>query len=199
MGEVETISDAQLELRYWPHWLPADAAWEAYARLRDEIAWEHGEVKLFGKTYKEPRLSAWYGDQQAVYTYSGKTLAPKPWTPLLLELKDKLEAQTGTAFNSVLLNLYRDGLDSMGAHSDNEPELGPEPAIASLSLGAVRRFVLRHKREHTRRHELLLAHGSLLLMSGPTQQHWKHSLPKTKGVDQPRINLTFRKQVTSNS
>lgn len=138
----------------------------------------------------EPRLSAWYGD--AAYTYSGKTRQPHAWMPILDALRQRIEIACQARFNSVLLNLYRNGQDSMGLHSDDEPELGPEPLIASLSLGAERRFVLRHKTLTDQRHTLTLAHGSLLLMAGRTQHAWKHGLPKAKSVAEPRINLTFR-------
>jgi alkylated DNA repair dioxygenase AlkB len=138
-----------------------------------------------------PRLSAWYGDAGAVYTYSGLRLEPLPWTPVLLEIKQATERLSGTRFNSVLLNLYRDGQDSMGWHSDDEPELGPEPVIASVSLGALRRFVFQHKKRRWRI-ALDLEPGSVLLMAGATQHHWRHALPKTRRPVAPRINLTFR-------
>lgn len=183
------------ELSYWPDFLPAKTADDLLSRLLKEIAWTQGEVKLFGRLIPEPRLSAWYGDADADYSYSGKRLQPLPWTPLLSELRHRVEAHVADfmprPFNSVLLNLYRDGHDSMGLHSDDERELGPEPVIASVSLGAPRRFVLRHKLSGER-HELLLDHGSLLLMYGRCQHDWKHGLPKHKRCEQPRVNLTFR-------
>lgn len=188
----QTWSAPDLKLAYWPDFLPAAEADALFTCLLATIAWEQGQIRLFGKEIPEPRLSAWYGDPGTVYSYSGKTLAPLPWTPELQDLRTRISAHCGTAFNSVLLNLYRNGHDSMGAHSDDEPELGPAPTIASLSLGAERRFTLRHKREPERRHELCLGHGSLLLMSPPTQAHWKHALPKASKCDAPRINLTFR-------
>ncbi|PKL74863.1 MAG: alpha-ketoglutarate-dependent dioxygenase AlkB [Candidatus Melainabacteria bacterium HGW-Melainabacteria-1] len=195
-------------LIYLPDFLAAEMAQEIFAKLQDEVDWQQGQVRMFGKTLPEPRLSAWYGD--AAYTYSGRTLLPHPWTPLLRELSLKIEAaakamfdehsskvsskvNSKISFNSVLLNLYRNGRDHMGLHSDDEPELGPEPLIASLSLGANRRFVLRHKQDPDRRHQILLSHGSLLLMLHPTQRDWKHGLPKAAGIDLPRINLTFRR------
>jgi alkylated DNA repair dioxygenase AlkB len=149
---------------------------------------------MFGKEVPQPRLTAWYGDPAAQYTYSGLTWEPRPWTPTLLDLRRRLEAATDARFNSVLLNYYRDGRDSMGWHADNEPELGAAPAIASLSLGASRRFRLRPYRGGLTHpsFSLDLPTGSLLLMRGPTQQHWQHELPKTARPVGPRLNLTFR-------
>lgn len=160
--------------------------------LREAVAWEQHHVRLFGRTIPAPRLSAWYGDPGAVYRYSGETLEPRPWTPLLAEIRGLAEALAGAPFNSVLLNLYRDGSDSVGWHSDDEPELGPEPVIASVSLGAERRFELEHKRSR-RREPLVLPSGSVLVMAGPTQRRWRHRLPKTRAAVGPRLNLTFRR------
>lgn len=182
---------ADLALRYWPDFLTPEQAQQAFESLFKSIPWQQGEIRMFGKTHPEPRLSAWVGDPQAVYSYSHKRMLPLPWTPELLVLKQLLEAQTAGCYNAVLLNLYRDGNDHMGYHADNEPELGPQPRIASLSLGAERRFLLR-QRQSGEKHSLLLQNGSLLLMSGPTQQHWQHSLPKMRRLTAPRINLTFR-------
>ena len=147
---------------------------------------------MFGKTHPQPRLTAWYGDM--AYRYSGLTMQPLPWTPLLLEIKNRVETITDHRFNSVLLNYYRDQADSMGMHSDDEKELGPNPAIASLSLGAERLFSLKHK---TRRDLKTLKQGlpdsSLMLMRGETQKHWRHGIDKSRRAHGPRINLTFRR------
>jgi alkylated DNA repair dioxygenase AlkB len=139
-----------------------------------------------------PRLSAWYGDPGAIYSYSGLRLEPLPWTPVLLEIRQVVTDLAETPFNSVLLNLYRDGQDSMGWHSDAEPELGRNPVIASVSLGAVRRFVLRHKKRKEQHIALELESGSVLVMGGALQHYWRHALPKIRQAVGPRINLTFR-------
>lgn len=182
------LTTRDLELRYLARFLPSARGWELFAQLRDATDWTQHRLRLFGKDVPEPRLSAWYGEQ--AYRYSGQTRQPLAWTPLLADLCRQVEAASGARYNAVLLNLYRDGGDSMGLHSDDESELGPAPTIASVSLGAVRRFVLRH-RTAPLRYGLELAHGSLLVMAGPTQQAWKHGLPKAAGA-QARINLTFR-------
>ncbi|WP_046244443.1 alpha-ketoglutarate-dependent dioxygenase AlkB family protein [Hymenobacter terrenus] len=188
----------QADLLFEPTFLPAAEADALLAHLTAEVAWEQRSIRLFGQQVPQPRLTAWYGDTAARYTYSGLTWEPRPWTPTLLALRQRVEAATGTPFNSVLLNRYRDGRDSMGWHSDDEPELGPAPAIASLSLGATRRFRLRPYRAQFRAglaeapFGLDLPNGSLLLMRGPTQQYWQHALPKTTRPVGPRLNLTFR-------
>ncbi len=147
---------------------------------------------MFGRPVRVPRLVAWHGDPVAVYTYSGTEHRPLPWTPVLVRVRRRVEALTGHEFNAVLLNLYRDGRDGMGWHSDDEPELGPEPVVASASFGATRRFCLRHRRRRESRLDLPLGHGSLLLMHGATQRHWLHAVPKTRAPVGPRVNLTFR-------
>ena len=162
---------------------------EVMARLVAETAWRTDTITLFGRQVAQPRLTAWHGD--AAYTYSGLRLAPLPFTPLLLTIKAAVESATGRRFNSVLLNYYRDGQDSMGMHSDDERELGPNPAIASLSFGAARDFILRHKRDKRTR-KLPLGDGALLLMAGATQHHWQHGIRKSARPLGPRLNLTFR-------
>lgn len=154
-----------------------------------KILWHQGEITLFGKRHPIPRLQAWYGDRP--YGYSGLTLPAQPFTPALMAIKTTLEDFCGYAFNGVLLNQYRHGQDSMGWHSDDEPELGQNPAIASLSWGASRKFHLRHKRTRETIH-LTLESGSLLIMAGETQHHWQHQIPKTKKIIGDRINLTWR-------
>lgn len=174
--------------------VPKDAD-EYFALLRGETPWEQRSIRIMGRTIPQPRLIAWFGDKP--YTYSGLTVNPDtPFTPLLSLLRAKVELATGASFNSVLLNLYRNGNDSIAWHSDDEPELGPNPTIASVSLGATRRFNLKHKTTQETR-SLDLAHGSLVLMSGTSQAHWKHSVPKTKALVGERINLTFRNLVGS--
>ena len=159
------------------------------ARLMAETAWRSDSITLWGKQILQPRLTAWYGD--ASYTYSGLTMDARPLSPLLQEIRQAVEGATGRRFNSVLLNCYRDGRDSMGMHSDDEPELGPEPAIASVSFGATRTFILRHKRDK-RTVRLDLTDGSMLLMAGETQANWSHGINKSARRMGPRVNLTFR-------
>lgn len=162
-----------------------------FQQLRGSLAWRQDHIKLYGREVKIPRLQAWYGDAEASYQYSGLLMQPLPWTPPLSALKNRCEQQTQTQFNSVLANLYRDGQDSMGWHSDDEPELGSQPVIASLSLGQSRNFDFRHK--HTgEKIRIPLHHGDLLVMSGSTQQYWQHGISKTRKVLSERINLTFR-------
>jgi alkylated DNA repair dioxygenase AlkB len=163
-----------------------------FAQLRDEIAWEQHHLTIFGRRVASPRQSLWVGDTDAVYTYSGTRFTPHAWTPTLTQLRKRVEALCAQPFNSVLCNLYRDGRDSMGAHSDDEPELGPEPTIASLSFGAARRFRLRHKRDAHVQLALELPSGSLLVMAGATQRNYRHDLPRALRVHEARINLTFR-------
>jgi alkylated DNA repair dioxygenase AlkB len=162
---------------------------EVFERLLRETAWRHETIVVYGKHHLQPRLTAWHGE--AAYTYSGLRLAPLPMTPLLAQLRAAVEAATGHRYNSVLLNYYRDGADSMGMHSDDELELGPQPAIASLSYGATRSFVLRHKTSK-RTLKFDLADGNLLLMAGSLQRHWLHGINKTAKPTGPRLNLTFR-------
>ena len=178
-GELALL--AQLALP-WPNA-------EVFARLLDETPWRAESVVVYGKRHLQPRLTAWYGD--ASYTYSGLRLEPLPWTELLLEIRAAVEAACGQRFNSVLLNRYRNERDSMGMHSDDEAELGEAPVIASLSYGATRTFLLRHKRDQ-RSVRLPLDDGSLLLMRGQLQRNWLHGINKSTRPLGERVNLTFR-------
>jgi len=189
------LPDAEL---YYLHHLPlAEPPHIVMGRLINEVPWRAENIFVWGRTYPQPRLIAWYGDAGKNYTYSGINLSPLPWTEALLDIKSRVEAATRTDFNSVLLNYYRDHRDSMGLHSDDEPELGAQPILASLSLGEERTFILRHKREKTLKPvRLKLASGSLLLMKGETQRHWKHGIDKETRPCGPRINLTFRRILT---
>ncbi|TMN19284.1 alpha-ketoglutarate-dependent dioxygenase AlkB [Pseudoxanthomonas sp. X-1] len=185
-----TRNDAMLALR--AHWLAPDDAWALQQQLSETLPWSIHRIRLFGRWVDSPRLSCWIGDAQAVYRYSGQTFAPHPWTEALAALRDRLRGELGVPFNSVLANLYRDGRDAMGWHSDDEPELGAEPVIASLSLGAARRFVLRRRDDHAVKQALVLEPGSLLVMRGACQRDWQHALPRTAKPVGPRLNLTFR-------
>ena len=174
---------------YRPGFFDAVDSERMFRNILDETPWEARNIILFGKEVPQPRLACWYGD--LAYSYSGITLDPRPMTPTLLEIKQRCEEEASTQFNSVLVNLYRDGQDSMGLHADDEPELGSEPVIASVSFGAERNFRLRH-RETKELQQVFLASGSLLVMSGLSQACWMHDIPKTKKFVEPRINLTFR-------
>lgn len=184
---------AGAELWFAPDWLEVGQADALFAELRDAIEWETHRIRLFGREVDSPRLSSWIGDEDVAYTYSGTRFQPRPWPPALTGIRRRLQRELDCRFNSVLANRYRDGRDYMGWHSDNESSLGPRPVIASLSLGATRRFVLKHRREASRILELPLAHGSLLVMRGDTQANYRHSLPRTARPVGERINLTFRR------
>lgn len=163
-----------------------------FIELINSIPWRSDKITVFGKTYDQPRLTAWFGEEGKSYSYSGITMEPIAFPGLLMKLKSKIELATTAKFNSCLANLYRDGKDSNGWHSDDEKELGTKPVIASVSFGEARYFHLRHKSDHSKKEKLLLTSGSLLLMKGTTQNHWQHQVPKTKRKIGSRINLTFR-------
>ncbi|MBV9949781.1 MAG: alpha-ketoglutarate-dependent dioxygenase AlkB, partial [Myxococcales bacterium] len=180
-------------IRYEPRFLEPAEADALFVELRDSVPWTEGTLTLFGREAREPRLTAWYGD--ADYTSSGRTMRAAGWPPSLGALRGRVEHAAGAPMNAVLLNRYRDGEDSMGKHSDDEPELGPEPVIASVSLGATRRFVLEPKKKSARAgrsYELALPNGSLLVMAGPCQRHYRHGVPRDPTCRGERINLTFR-------
>jgi alkylated DNA repair dioxygenase AlkB len=160
-----------------------------------ETDWQQYSIQIFGKMLPQPRLTAWYGDKDAAYCYSGIHLTPKPFTPLIQQIKEDLESFTGFHFNSVLMNLYRNQNDSMGWHSDDEKELGFEPKIASLSFGESRMFHLKHKTLKQLKIKVALNNGSLLVMQEKMQHNWLHAIPKSTQEKRPRINLTFRKIV----
>ncbi|MFZ5492790.1 MAG: alpha-ketoglutarate-dependent dioxygenase AlkB family protein [Pseudomonadota bacterium] len=181
------------ELRLLAGFLSETEATALFDELRTTLAWQPHRVKLFGREHLTPRLCAWYGDAGIRYAYSGQALEALPWPPALARLRTCIEAACGHTFNSVLCNLYRDGADSMGWHSDDEASLGSQPVIASLSLGATRRFALRHRARRHRPVTLALNHGDLLVMAGDTQQRWQHAVSKTRRPVAARINLTFRR------
>ncbi len=180
-------------LEWWHDFLAGSERPRAEA-LAAELPLRSDTFAMFGRTVAVPRLISWHGDPGCRYRYSGQTYEPAPWTPGLARVRALLCERTGIPWNAVLANYYRDGRDSVGWHSDDERELGPardDIAIASLSLGATRRFAMRH-RESGERRALSLRDGSLLVMRGTTQQHWRHALPKTAAPVGPRLNLTFR-------
>lgn len=189
----QPLALAGADLALWTGWLPPAEADVLLAQLCDTIPWETHVIRLFGREVASPRLSCWIGDPGASYVYSRTRFEPHPWPAALAALRPRVEQACGATFNSVLANLYRDGRDAMGWHSDDEPELGPAPVIGSLSLGAPRRFVLRAKAPRGAvALELPLPHGSLLRMGGATQRLYQHALPRMARVQAPRINLTFR-------
>ncbi len=178
---------------YYPHFFERQEADSIFKQLLRETPWQEDDIKVFGKVYKQPRLTALYGSENKPYSYSNITMHPHLFSALLNEIKTKVEQTSDASFNTVLLNLYRNGKDSNGWHADDEKELGKNPIIASISFGEERFFHLRHKRDKSNKHKLLLQHGSLLLMKGATQHNWHHQIPKTTRSIGQRINLTFRK------
>jgi alkylated DNA repair dioxygenase AlkB len=187
---VFNLPDA--EIIYYPHFFETKEADTIFAQLLADIPWQQDNIKVFGKIYSQPRLTALFGNEGKSYSYSNIKMLPHPWNPLLKVLKSKIENCTSSNFSSVLLNLYRDGKDSNGWHADNEKELGKNPVIASLSFGSERNFQLKHNTNKDLKKSILLEHGSLLLMKGTTQHCWKHQIPKISKHTEPRINLTFR-------
>lgn len=183
---------ADAELDYLPGWVDAALAEAWLDTLLEQTPWQQPELFIHGRYHRVPRLTAWYGEPEARYRYSGIIHDPLPWTPLLAEIRQCVEREVGQRLNAVLLNHYRNGQDSMGWHSDAEAELGHNPLIASLNLGGCRRFDLRRVGSTRIEHSLTLTHGSLLVMRGPTQHHWQHQVAKTRQACAPRLNLTFR-------
>lgn len=180
------------DIRYYPNFFPIEIADTFFKRLRSETPWQQDDIKVFGKVYAQPRLTALYANNDKPYSYSNITMWPNVFNGVLLEIKSEIEKYLSSQFTTCLLNLYRDGKDSNGWHADNEKELGKNPAIASLSLGAERMFHLKHNTNPLAKHKMILEHGSLLVMQGETQQTWKHQIPKTAKQVGERINLTFR-------
>lgn len=189
-SEVRAIHLPGATIRLYPDWLPAADA--VQQTLQTELDWRQESIVMFGRVIGEPRLVAWYGDADAVYRYSGRTNHPRPWTATLIAIREAVELTTRVRFNSVLANQYCSGSDYMGWHSDDEPELGTRPVIASVSLGATRRFQFRPRPKGPIALTVELAHGSLLVMSGDTQTQYHHRIAPTRQPLGPRINLTFR-------
>lgn len=177
---------------YYPNFIDLDQSHLFFNRLLQEVPWQQDEIIVYGKNHQQPRLTALYGNEGKPYAYSNIIMHPHPWNSLLTYIKEMVEEVCEETFTTVLLNLYRDGKDSNGWHSDNEKELGRNPIIASLSLGAERIFHLKHNTNNDLRQRILLENGSLLIMKGETQHFWKHQIPKTEKEIGSRINLTFR-------
>jgi alkylated DNA repair dioxygenase AlkB len=181
-------------IRYFPEFFTPQKSLFFLNQLLKTIKWKQNTIKLYGKENPVPRLEAWYGDRGKSYAYSGIRMEPHSWTPELQDIKKAIETETEIKFNSVLINYYRDGQDRVAWHSDDEKELGKNPVIGSVSLGAERTFKLRHKHYKTNelKKSIILKNGSFLLMEGTTQHHWMHEIPRTAKPIGPRINLTFR-------
>lgn len=192
MKTPEIIISEDGRVIYISEFVAFDLCDDFFHRLNNTTDWLQQEIKIFGRMVPMPRLTAWYGNKESRYTYSGLDNNPLPWTPVLLELKQMVEAHTALTFNSVLLNLYRNGDDAMGWHRDNEKELGQNPEIVSLSFGAPRNMRFKHANNKEKKAVLELAPGSLLWMRGATQHYWYHCIPRTAKEIAPRINLTFR-------
>lgn len=180
------------DITYFPNFIKASEATRIFETLLNETPWRQDDIKVFGKVYAQPRLTALYGTNQKSYSYSNIKMTPLPLTETLKDLKYKVDKICQTDFTTLLLNYYRDGKDSNGWHADNEKELGKNPIIASLSFGQERIFHLKHRIDKTRKHKIVLQHGSLLLMKGETQHKWLHQIPKTAKQLHGRINITFR-------
>ncbi len=179
-------------LDFYPNFLDESPGMQLLTHLINTTPWIQQEIQMYGRKVLTPRLTAWYGDNDKTYKYTGTKYDPIPWTETLLNLKDRITSFTTYSFNSVLLNYYRDGNDSVAWHRDNEKELGVNPVIASLSLGHPRCFDFRKKEDHRQKYSLELRHGSLLIMKGDLQHHWEHSIPKQTQNIGARVNLTFR-------
>lgn len=191
-SQQTTIIDTDGEVIFYPNFFSIEESDRLFFDLSSSVKWRQETIHIYGKKIPLPRLTAWYGDEGKSYIYSGIEQHPEPWTPTLTLIKSKAEEISEVTFNSVLINLYRHGQDSVSWHSDDEPELGENPIIASVSFGGTRRFSLRHKTSPDYKIDLDLSKGSLLLMKGETQHFWKHQIAKTSKSVEPRINLTFR-------
>lgn len=192
-GGCEEIELEGALLRLWPRAFSANDSKALLDTLLETIPWRQETLWIAGQERLVPRLQCWMGDHGSLYGYSGMRLEPEPWNNTVLEIRKQVESLVSESFNSVLLNLYRSGQDSVSWHADDESELGKDPLIASVSLGVERTFELRHKHDksHPKR-QILLPNGSILLMGKGCQDNWLHQLPKVKGLEEPRINLTFR-------
>jgi len=192
MTLLEHLPMPDADVTFYRDFYSPDESERLFHDLSENIQWKQESARFGGKAVPLPRLTAWYGDAGKSYSYSGITVHPLPWTDTLLDIKARVEGVANVTFNSVLLNFYRGERDSVAWHSDDEPELGTNPVIASVSFGATRKFQFKHKTNPDLRLSVDLIPGSLLLMAGGTQHHWKHQIPKTTKPVGARINLTFR-------
>lgn len=191
-SEPITLNLPDAEIMYYPRFFEKKEADFIFEQLATDIPWQQDQIRVFGKIHPQPRLTALFGNEGKSYSYSNIKMQPYPWNPLLQKIKSSVESVSDTIFTTVLLNQYRDGKDSNGWHADNEKELGTNPIIASVSFGTERIFQLKHNTISNLKQNILLEHGSLLLMKGTTQHFWKHQIPKTSKIIGSRINLTFR-------
>ena len=189
---LQSLDLSEAEVVLYPAFFADSNADRLLRELRETTAWRQETFKLYGEDINFPRLTAWYGDEGSRYIYSGIKNIPLPWTPTILEVKQAVEPPSGVVFNSVLLNHYRSGKDSVSWHADDEPEFGERPVIASVSFGGTRTFQLKHKKRKELKASVELTHGSLLIMRGGTQANWLHQIPKTARPVEERLNLTFR-------
>lgn len=180
------------EVVFHPHLFDRETSDRYFKVLMAEIAWTQRPITVYGKTFMQPRLTGWFGDENADYCYSGITYKPSAWIEPLLEIKAAIQNYSSVVFNSALVNLYRDQRDSMSWHRDNEKELGHHPTIASVSFGVTRTFQMKHRHDKSLKAAIELTHGSLLIMSGATQKNWLHGIPKRTAPLGPRINITYR-------
>lgn len=192
LNNVLQLNLPDCNISYYPNFIPKLDSDVYFQSFIEHISWQQDDITVFGKTYPQPRLTALYADNNKVYSYSNITMQPRIFTDELRQIKKRVEEIAKVKFTTCLLNRYRNGKDSNGWHADNEKELGKNPIIASVSLGAERYFHLKHNTKATLKHKLLLEHGSLLLMKGETQHYWKHQIAKTAKPITERINLTFR-------
>lgn len=190
--DVQNLNMKDADVVYYPNFFDKNKADTYFNKLKSEIKWQQDEIKVFGKTYNQPRLTAFFGVNNEPYTYSNITMYPNRFDGAILDIKNSIELQLNVFFTSCLANLYRDGKDSNGWHADNEKSLGKKPIIASLTFGEERPFHFKHKDDKSLKHKIILKHGSLLLMQGLTQDKWLHQIPKTTRKIGSRINLTFR-------
>ena len=186
------VNNTKTNIYYFPNFIEKQSSQHIFKTLYKETKWNQDSIKVYGKVYPQPRLTHLFANNNKTYKYSNITMTPSIFPKEILQIKSQIDTLTNLDFTTCLANLYRDGSDSNGWHADNEKELGPDPIIASVSLGAARWFHLKHKKDKTLKTKILLEDGSLLLMKEGTQTDWLHQIPKTKKVIEPRINLTFR-------
>lgn len=192
LSKVQNLGLRDADVVYYPSFFTKSEADEYFKNLHRQIKWQQDKIKVFGKVYNQPRLTAFFATNEAPYSYSNITMYPKPFKGDILKIKTTIETDLNICFTSCLANLYRDGKDSNGWHADNEKSLGKNPIIASVTFGEERPFHFKHKKDKSLKEKIILKHGSVLLMQGFTQDNWLHQIPKTTRAIGPRINLTFR-------